>query len=229
MQAHHRSTRAAKTTEQRLSSEHLGAKNIVSSNLESIRDVHSLCNAALESEGQLASDGAAEKQRQQITRMLFKDDQRFFEAARLLHPLLSPSARCDPEPEWSDTDLLEAQQELVKIVALRTLSFSPGRGCLYFNARSPMLTEKFPIHGFTLSCMMKPSDTTVTADRNAYTEEKVSWAFFHAGVEAGLSITKHARGIDTSWILFNKPHEMKNRHAGFLFALGLNGHLKEYC
>ena len=125
-----------------------------------------------------------------------------------------------------DTELLEAQQELAKIIAMRTLSVSSGRSCLFFSARLPLLTEKFPIHGFTLSCVMKPSNTTVTADKVAYTEEKVSWAFFHAGVEAGLSIAKGAKGIGTSWILFNKPQELRNRHAGFLFALGLNGHLK---
>ena len=190
------------------------------------RDIHNICNSALETQGQNSLEGSAEVHRQSVIRMLFKDDQRFVEAAKLLHPLLPPTARCDAEPDWSDTDLLEAQQELVKTVALRTLSVSPGRGCLSLNSRSPLLTEKFPIHGFTLSCVMKPSNTTVTADRNSYTEEKVSWAFFHAGVEAGLSITKHAKGIDTSWILFNKPSELKNRHAGFLLALGLNGHLK---
>lgn len=193
---------------------------------EASRDVHIICNSALEVEATGPYDGSAELDRQSLTRLLFKEDQRFAEAAKLVHPLLYPVARCAPEPEWSDTELLEAQQELVKIVAMRTLSVSPGRGLLFYSARLPLLTEKFPIHGFTLSCVMKPTDTTVTADRTAYTEEKVSWAFFHAGVEAGLSISKDAKGIDTSWILFNKPRDLTNRHAGFLFAMGLNGHLK---
>ena len=193
---------------------------------EAMRDVHAICNSTLEVETIGAYDGSAELDRQSITRMIFKDDQRFAEAAKLVHPLHAPLARCTPEPDWSDTDLLEAQQELVKTVAVRTLSVSLGRGLVFYSARLPLLTEKFPIHGFTLSCVMKPANTTVTADRNQYTEEKVSWAFFHAGVEAGLSISKDARGIDTSWILFNKPQELKNRHAGFLLALGLNGHLK---
>ncbi|KAI4225951.1 MAG: hypothetical protein L6R40_008323 [Gallowayella cf. fulva] len=190
------------------------------------RDVHTISTSAAEIESVGAYDGSAEADRQSITRMIFKDDQRFAEAARLVHPLTAPTARCEPEPTWSDTELLEAQQELVKIIAIRTLSVSLGRSLLFYSARFPLITEKFPIHGFTLSCVMKPNNTTVTADRNAYTEEKVSWAFFHAGVEAGLSISKDAKGIDTSWILFNKPHELKNRHAGFLLALGLNGHLR---
>jgi anaphase-promoting complex subunit 1 len=73
---------------------------------------------------------------------------------------------------------------------------------------------------------MKPTNTTVGVDKNAFTEEKVCWAFFHAGVSAGLSISRDAKGIDTSWILYNRPQELSNRHAGFLLALGLNGHLK---
>ena len=201
-------------------------KSANSSSNDAIRDVHSICHSTLELEAVGPFDGSAELDRQAVTRLLFKEDQRFAEAARLVHPLLYPIARCTPEPEWSDTDLLEAQQELVKVIAVRTLSVSLGRGLLFYSARLPLLTEKFPVHGFTLSCVMKPADTTVTADRNNYTEEKTSWAFFHAGVEAGLSISKDAKGIDTSWILFNKPRDLQARHAGFLLALGLNGHLK---
>ncbi|KAL9615500.1 MAG: hypothetical protein Q9167_000013 [Letrouitia subvulpina] len=193
---------------------------------DSSRDVHSLCNSALEVESIGAYDWYAESDRQLVTRMMFKNDRRFFEAVKLLQPLQAPTAHCAAQPDWSDTDLLEAQQELVKTIAVRTLSVSSGRGLLFYSARFPLLTEKFPIHGFTLSCVMKPANTTITADRNLYTEDKVSWAFFHAGVEAGLSISKHAKGINTSWILFNKPAELKNRHAGFLFGIGLNGHLK---
>ena len=191
-----------------------------------LRDVHNICNQAFEVEGIGPYDGSAELDRQNITRLLFKEDQRFAEAAKMVHPLHYPLAHCIPELGWSEADFLEAQQDLAKIVALRTLSVSLGRALLFYSARLPLLTEKFPVHGFTLSCVMKPSDTTVTADRAVFTEEKVSWAFFHAGAEAGLSISREAKGIDTSWILYNKPRDLTNRHAGFLLALGLNGHLK---
>ncbi|KAL8761006.1 MAG: hypothetical protein Q9184_002839 [Pyrenodesmia sp. 2 TL-2023] len=201
-------------------------KPLSTTTTNTVRDVHTICASAVEVDAIGAYDGSAEADRQSITRMIYRDDQRFVEASKLLHPLTAPTARCIPEPAWSDTELLEAQQELVKTIATRTLSVSPGRALLSYSARSPLLTEKFPIHGFTLSCVMKPTNTTVTADRNAYTEERVSWAFFHAGVEAGLSISRDAKGITTSWLHFNKPHELKNRHAGFLLALGLNGHMR---
>ena len=201
-------------------------KSTASPSHEALRDFHTICASTFDTESVGAYDGAAEADRYSVTRMIFKDDQRFAEASKLLHPLKHPVVRCMPEPDWSDTDLLEAQQELVKIIAVRTLSVSPGRGMLFYSARFPLLTERFPIHGFSLACVVKPSNTTVTADRGTFSEEKVSWSFFHAGVEAGLSISKEAQGIDTSWILFNKPVELQNRHAGFLLALGLNGHLK---
>jgi anaphase-promoting complex subunit 1 len=74
---------------------------------------------------------------------------------------------------------------------------------------------------------MKPDNNTVGVEKSTFSEEKVCWAFFHSGVAAGLSISRDAKGIDTSWILYNKPvPDLSNRHAGFLLALGLNGHLK---
>lgn len=148
------------------------------------------------------------------------------EATKLLQSNKPATARCIPDPNWTEHETLDAQKELAQHVALRTLAIPPGRGLLHFSSRIPLLTEKFPITGFNLSCLMKPTNTTVSADKATFTEEKVYWAFFHAGVASGLSISREAKEIDTSWIVFNKPPELSNRHAGFLLALGLNGHLK---
>ncbi|KFY33947.1 hypothetical protein V494_07186 [Pseudogymnoascus sp. VKM F-4513 (FW-928)] len=193
---------------------------------KSSNDVHSICLSLSEQETVGAFDGSAEVDRQSISRLIFKDDRRLNEAAKILNTSKPTLARCEPEPDWSESDLLEAQKVHVQELAIRTLAVPPGRGLLYFSARVPLLTEKFPIGGFNLHCVFKPANNTVGVDKNAFTEEKVCWAFFHAGVSAGLGISRQARGIDTSWILYNKPQELSNRHAGFLLALGLNGHLK---
>jgi anaphase-promoting complex subunit 1 len=153
------------------------------------------------------------------------------EAMYILNTSLPTIARCKSEPQWSESELLEAQKEHAQMLAYRTLAIPSGRGLLYFSARIPLLTQKINISGFNLSCVMKPENNTVGVDKNAFTEEKVCWAFFNAGVAAGLAISRDARGIDTSWILYNKGdnkggNELNNRHAGFLLALGLNGHLK---
>ena len=122
---------------------------------------------------------------------------------------------------------MEKQKELVSQIATGTLAIPAGRGLLFFSLRFPLITQKFHIGGFNLNCLVSPTNVTVGVDKALFTEEKVCWAFFHQGVAAGLAISPEAKGIDTSWILYNKPaQELNNRHAGFLLALGLNGHLK---
>jgi anaphase-promoting complex subunit 1 len=153
------------------------------------------------------------------------------EAIYILNTHLPTVARCKSQPHWTESELLEAQKEHAQMLAFRTLAIPSGRGLLYFSARMPLLTQRINISGFNLSCIMKPDNNTIGVDKNAFTEEKVCWAFFHAGVASGLAISRNARGIDTSWILYNKGdtkggNELNNRHAGFLLALGLNGHLK---
>ena len=193
---------------------------------EATRDFHHISTSALEIDAISAFEASAEADRFSITKLVFKEDKRFLEASRLLNQSKAPVADCIPEPDWTDSDLLEAQKELVQLVSFRTLSTPAGRAMLSFSGRLPLLTEKLPIPSFSLQCVMKPSNVTVSAERSVFTEEKVCWAFFHNGVSTGLAISKASKGIDTSWILFNKPQELTNRHAGFLLALGLNGHLK---
>ncbi|KAG9245464.1 hypothetical protein BJ878DRAFT_18018 [Calycina marina] len=194
---------------------------------EASSDVHTVCISTNDLEKSGAFDGSAEVDRQAITNSIFKDDRRMNEAMSILNTFVPTVARCKAEPHWSESDLLDAQKEHAQMLAYRTLAISSGRGLIYYSARIPLLTQRFPIGGFNLSCVMKPDNNTIGVDKASFTEEKVCWAFFHAGVAAGLSISREARGIDTSWILFNKPlHDLSNRHAGFLLALGLNGHLK---
>ncbi|CAI7678759.1 unnamed protein product [Penicillium pancosmium] len=193
---------------------------------DALRDFHNISTSALELDTINAFEASAEADRFSVTRLVFREDKRFLEAARLLNQSKAPVADCVPEADWTDSDLLEAQKEIVQLVSFRTLSTPAGRAMISFSGRLPLLTEKLPIPSFSLQCVMKPSNVTVSAERSAFTEEKVCWAFFHNGVSTGLAISKASKGIDTSWILFNKPQDLTNRHAGFLLALGLNGHLK---
>jgi anaphase-promoting complex subunit 1 len=192
----------------------------------SLRDVHHIGASTLDFELSNSFEASVEADRMAVTRLMYREDRRLQEASRLLNQTKAPVAQCIPEPGWSDSELLEAQKEVVQLVTLRTLSVPAGRALFMFSGRSPLLTEKLPIPSFSLQCLMKPSNVTISADRSAFNEEKVCWAFFHNGTATGLAISKASKGIDTSWILYNKPPELTNRHAGFLLALGLNGHLK---
>lgn len=197
------------------------------------RDYHTICASALETESLQRWDASSEADRQAITKLIFNEDRRFQDASKIVNQTKPPLVECTPEPDWTEVDLLEAQKELAQYAARRTLSVAAGRGMMHFNARVPLLTERVPIPAFSLQCIMKPRNAnestqamTFSADKATFTEEKVCWAFFHNGASMGLMISSDAQGIDTSWILYNKPPELTNRHAGFLLALGLTGHLK---
>ncbi|KAH7369992.1 hypothetical protein BKA65DRAFT_444719 [Rhexocercosporidium sp. MPI-PUGE-AT-0058] len=190
-------------------------------------DIHAVCVSIADPETTGSFDGSVEVDRQTITRSIFKDDRRMNEAIAILSTSRTTVARCKSEPQWTESELLEAQKEHAQMLAYRTLAIPSGSGLLYYSARIPLLTQKWSIRGFNLNFVMKPDNNTVAADKSAFSEEKIGWAFFHSGVASGLSISRDAKGIDTSWILYNKPTpDLSNRHAGFLLALGLNGHLK---
>ncbi|GAB7357474.1 hypothetical protein MBLNU459_g0011t3 [Dothideomycetes sp. NU459] len=186
-------------------------------------DVHTIHSAA--DRVSLAAK-THEAERHAIISLIFSEDRRFVDAARLMNPTAVQLAECPPQPEWSEVEHLDQQKKVMQWVMIRTVALSPGDAMIHFESQRPLLSERFQIRGFSTSCQMKPMDNTISADRSGFTEEKFGWAFFHAGVSAGLSISRHATGIDTSWIVFNKPAELNNRHSGFLLALGINGHLR---
>lgn len=188
-----------------------------------IRDIHTMCHAA--EQGELNSF-TPELERHRIAQLIFHEDRRYWEAEKLLNTLRPSVAECIPDPSWSEADILEAQKGIVNWVMVRTFSLAAGQSMFHYDSRRPLITEKFHIHGYNMSSVMKPMNITVSAERAQFTEEKYGWAWFHAGVSAGLSVSKHAEGIDTSWIVFNKPADLSNRHAGLLLGLGLNGHLR---
>ncbi|EFY99723.1 anaphase-promoting complex subunit 1 domain protein [Metarhizium robertsii] len=189
-------------------------------------DFKMLCQSVEEANNTDYDEGEG-TERQAVIRALFKDDRRLNEAQHLLSTHKARVVRLNPDPSWPESEYLEKQKELVSRIATGTLAIPAGRALLYYSLRFPLITQKFHIGGFNLNCIVKPTNVTVGVDKSLFTEEKVCWGFFHQGVAAGLAISPQAKGIDTSWILYNKPtQELSNRHAGFLLALGLNGHLK---
>ncbi|KAF2259994.1 hypothetical protein CC78DRAFT_524041 [Lojkania enalia] len=189
----------------------------------SSRDIHTICQGVEKLEG---TQSVAEAERHHVTRLIFHEDRRFMEAYYLLEPLKQSVAEYRPDSRLEESAILDGQKILMQWVMVRTFSLPVGSSMIKFSSKKPLLTEKYPLYGFATSCLMKPMGNVVTAERANYSEEKYFWAFFNAGVAAGLSISRDAKGIDTSWIMYNKPAELTNKHAGLLLGLGLNGHLK---
>ncbi|KAF2623369.1 hypothetical protein BU25DRAFT_400779 [Macroventuria anomochaeta] len=187
------------------------------------RDVHTICQSADRPE---PVQSTAEVDRHYITRLIFREDRRFMEAHTLLEPLRQTVAEYRADSRSDEAAILEGQKIMMRWVMIRTFSLPVGSSMIKFSSKKPLLTEKYPLYGFSTSCLMKPMGNVVTAERQNYSEEKYFWAFFNAGAAAGLSISRDAQGIDTSWIMYNKPAELTNKHAGLLLGLGLNGHLR---
>lgn len=185
-----------------------------------------LCQS-IEESNSMGYDEVEGTERHSVIRGLFKD-RRLNEAQDLLATFKTRVLRLDSRPGWSESEYLEKQKDHVAKIAVGTLAIPAGKGLLYYSLRHPLITQKLPISGFNLNCIVKPTNVTVGVDKSLFTEDKVCWAFFHQGAASGLAISPQAKGIDSSWILYNKPgQELNNRHAGFLLALGLNGHLKD--
>lgn len=167
-----------------------------------------------------------EADRHSISQLLFSEDRRLVEATSLMHFNNVQIAECYKQPDWTDAHHFEQQRKVMQWVTTRMIALPAGDGMIHFDSQVPLMTEKYHLPGFNSSAIMQPMGHTVTTDRSGLTEEKVNWAYFHAGVSVGLRISRNAKGIDTSWLVFNKPTELTNRHAGLLLALGLNGHLR---
>ncbi|SMY29160.1 unnamed protein product [Zymoseptoria tritici ST99CH_1A5] len=187
------------------------------------RDMHSACLALDQS---TQHPKTREAGRNAVSQLIFSEDRRLVEASSLMHFNSVQVAQCPKQPEWDEATHFEHQRRAMQYVTTRMIALPAGDGMIHFDSQTPLLTEKYHLPGFNSSCLMQPMGHHLTTDRSGLTEEKVNWAYFHAGVSSGLRISRNVRGIDTSWIAFNKPNELTNRHAGLLLALGLGGHLR---
>ena len=187
------------------------------------RDIHTVCHTL---DHQPPGAKTREASRHEVSQLIFSEDRRLIEATSLMHFNSVQVAECPKQPDWTDAYHFEQQRRVMQWVTTRMIALPAGDAMLHFDCQTPLLTDKYHLPGFSSSCLMQPMGHTLTTDRSGLTEEKVNWAYFHAGVSAGLRISHNVKGIDTSWIAFNKPHELTNRHAGLLLALGLGGHLR---
>ena len=130
-------------------------------------------------------------------------------------------------PPSSEHDQAKEQQHQVVRIAERTLALPYGRAMFTFGTVLTVTREAYVIPKMEYSVRIQPSNVIVGPEPGKIPLECTNWGEFHNGVAAGLRIAPGAQGVESSWIAFNKPSELTPQHAGFLFGLGLTGHLKE--
>ena len=123
-----------------------------------------------------------------------------------------------------------------------------GRGMAALLTTAPLPTEALAIPPLCLTGRAPPRGTKVELSHIDYSTNMEHWPCFHNGVAAGLRLaaSPDSQDIDSTWIAFNQPQvtptttaaasaanaaaadaSAETEHAGFLMALGLNGHLSK--
>ncbi|XP_070577566.1 anaphase-promoting complex subunit 1-like [Ptychodera flava] len=166
----------------------------------------------------------------ELLKLRFPDDLRVQEVRRLLQSSKPVRIALVQKPEVSDHDFIEEQENRLLSICQRTMSLPVGRGMFTLCTSRPVITETLTIPKLNLTGRAPPRNNTVDLKHIDVPANMSAWPSFHNGVAAGLRIAPGDSQIDAKWIVYNKPktglgNELTNEHAGFLMALGLNGHL----
>uniref|UniRef100_A0A8C5QUZ9 Anaphase-promoting complex subunit 1 n=1 Tax=Leptobrachium leishanense TaxID=445787 RepID=A0A8C5QUZ9_9ANUR len=163
-----------------------------------------------------------------VLSLIWSEDLRVQEVRRLLQSSHPVRVNVVQMPEVSDHEYIEEKENRLLQVCQRTMALPLGRGMFTLFSYHPVPTEPLPIPKLNLTGRAPPRNTTVDLNSGNIDvpPNMACWASFHNGVAAGLRIAP-ASQIDSAWIVYNKPKnaELANEYAGFLMALGLNGHL----
>ncbi|XP_029162825.1 anaphase-promoting complex subunit 1-like isoform X3 [Nylanderia fulva] len=154
-----------------------------------------------------------------ILKLRFRKDQRVAEVRRLLNSSIQGTITLVQYQNESNNDFLHRLRMNLYIYKLsRTMALPVGRGMFTLRTSTSLITEKVP--PLCLTAKASPGGEIVSIDTDLF-----HWPLFHNGVAAGLCIHPDAANIDSSYIVSNISESWEER-AGFLMALGLNGHLK---
>ncbi|XP_050510831.1 anaphase-promoting complex subunit 1 [Diabrotica virgifera virgifera] len=165
-----------------------------------------------------------------LMKLRFNDDVRVNEARKMLQSSRPVPIVLTQRPDVSDHDFIEEQEKHLYGICIRTMALPVGRGMITLRTATPVITEPLPAPALCLIGKAPPRGTTVDLNHIDTPANMNLWPLFHNGVANGLRITPDAHNIDNTWIIFNKGkgggNDVQMEHAGFLLALGLNGHLK---
>ncbi|KAL8567686.1 hypothetical protein ACOMHN_008994 [Nucella lapillus] len=175
--------------------------------------------------GKEEDDGMEHIDRELLS-LRWSEDLRVQEVSKMLQSSRPVQVVVVQRPEVSDHDFIEEQERHLYSVCIRTMALPLGRGMFTLCTYTPLTTEPLPIPKLCLTGRAPPRNTTVELSRIEVPPNMTSWPHFHNGVAAGLRISNFTP-VESAWIIYNRPknNELTNEYAGFLMALGLNGHL----
>ena len=176
--------------------------------------------------------------------MLFPNDTRVHEAARLLRSSRPLFLRVPRAPEVIDHDYERMKQQKLALLCRRLLPLPVGRGMLTIGTLESIPIEPLPMPKICLAGRIPPQNAVLALEENRCTSKHKMWPDFHNGVATGLRLPPSRDGgkkLSRTWIVCNKPKpppppaaqqnqpnaipEPDHTYGGFLLALGLRGYL----
>eukprot|EP00899_Mesostigma_viride_P028297 jgi/Mesvir1/8652/Mv02596-RA.1 len=173
-------------------------------------------------------DGMEEVVAECQQRLWMADDLRVLEVRRLLQSSTPIPVKLGSTAEGNDPDIVAQQQARLWLLGARTMALPFGRGAFSLATSRQLLTEPLPIPKLELSGrLLAKKNAMVALDVQAVSNGPalLAWPQFHNGVAAGLRLSRGQAKIARTWIVYNRPAEPSETHAGLLMALGLQGHL----
>ncbi|CAB3377512.1 Hypothetical predicted protein [Cloeon dipterum] len=195
---------------------------------EAMKTPHKLPNVQKENPTEEVVDGMEDLELEGL-QLRFPKDQRVASVRRMLQAAKPVKITVVQRPEVSDHDYIEEQEKQLLSLCTRTLALPVGRGMFTLASVEPVVLEPLPIPKLCLTGRSPVRGTTVDLSHIETVANMNYWPLFHNGVAAGLKVSPNAPGIDSTWIGYNRQKgsaDSTTEHAGFLMALGLNGHLK---
>nr|XP_049700108.1 anaphase-promoting complex subunit 1 [Helicoverpa armigera] len=160
----------------------------------------------------------------QLLSLLYPRDHRMTEVINLLQSSIPVNINLTQRPEVSDHDFIEEQEKYLYAISTRTMALPIARGMASLRTVPCGATEAVEVPRVCVWGRWRGRGAGEAAGAGA-------WPAFHNGAAAGLALVPlHGFTIDSEWVIYNKPRgtaEMSTEHAGFLMALGLNGHLRD--
>ncbi|EJU00202.1 hypothetical protein DACRYDRAFT_68431, partial [Dacryopinax primogenitus] len=171
--------------------------------------------------------GVGDPRVRHFTDIRFPEDYRLREVETMLRSSRTCVIRVQDRPDTSDHDLANEHQMLIMRIAERTLSLPLGRAALTFATVPTAQADSYTLPPLEFAVKILPQGSVLNLDGARLTDEVRYWTEFNNAVAAALRIAPATKGVDYSWIiLLSKPPELSSKHAGFIYGLGLTGHLR---
>lgn len=176
-----------------------------------------------------------EQERIELARLIFREDRRFYEVVKLLQTsqIQISSIPRTVGPEGQSRVFL--QQSVARVIAIRTLSTAFGRAALYCSSKVPLISERLLMPPIEFDVFVRELNITIGCANDQIPEAELTWGYFNHGVAVGLSVSRHAKNIDGSWVVYNRPDPQSSKsstelieHSGLILGLGLSGQLKKF-